>query len=169
MWKPWFWPAFFAVLALDQITKYWVTATAHAGTFPDWIQLRYNPGIAWSLFDRYPSLVALSTLALIPILTWVWWRWYRPLGRTENLTFGLILGGALGNGIDRVVLTPLGFSQGVRDFIHVDLGFWPLNPWPTFNIADSGISIGFTLLILSSLRHRPVATGAAIPAENSIK
>jgi lipoprotein signal peptidase len=36
----------------------------------------------------------------------------------------------------------------VRDFLKVDLGFWPLDPWPVFNFADSCISIGFVLLVL---------------------
>jgi signal peptidase II len=69
----------------------------------------------------------------------------------ENLAFGLVLGGALGNAIDRVAFR-LGRLGGVRDFIHVDLGFWPLNPFPTFNLADSGITVGFALLVLLSLR-----------------
>lgn len=120
--------------------------------------------MAWSAFDKHPGLVALSTALLVPVLAFVWWRWYRPLGRCENLAFGLILGGALGNGVDRLVLVPLGLAEGVRDFISVD--FHPIGIsyiWPTFNIADAGICIGFILLILAGLlpgqaKPRPATT-----------
>lgn len=154
-WQRWFWPIAIVILTFDQASKWWLFRQPVEVLLPNWVQLHYNPGIAWSAFDKYPLGVALMTLVLIPVLVFTWWRWYRPLGRAENLAFGSILGGALGNAIDRLVLTPLHFSQGVRDFIHVDLGFWPLNPWPTFNIADAGISLGFIILVLSGLRQRP--------------
>lgn len=153
-WGRWFWPIALVTLVLDQASKWWLFSRPDAD-FPTWIQLHFNKGIAWSGFDQHPNMVAASTLVLIPILTWVWWRWYRPLGRCENLAFGAILGGAVGNGIDRVILTPLHLSEGVRDFIHVDLGFFPFHPWPTFNIADSGITVGFAVLVLTGLRSRP--------------
>ncbi len=161
-WGRWFWPIAIATLILDQVSKFWLFAMPDA-RFPAWIELHYNTGIAWSGFSQHPHLVAASTVVLIPILAWVWWRWYRPLGRTENLAFGAILGGAVGNAIDRCILTPAGLALGVRDFIHVDLGFWPCNPWPTFNIADSGITVGFAILVLTGLRTRPHAAAAAPP------
>lgn len=161
-WARWFWPIAIATLVLDQISKWWLFAMPGA-RFPSWIELHFNPGIAWSGFGDYPNLVAASTVVLIPVLTWVWWRWYRPLGRGENLAFGAILGGAVGNAIDRVILTPAGLSQGVRDFIHVDLGFWPFHPWPTFNIADSGITVGFAVLVLTGMRFRPHPAADAPP------
>lgn len=161
-WGRWFWPIAVATLMLDQASKWWLF-TSSAAAFPPWIERHFNTGIAWSGFERHPHLVAASTLVLIPLLTWVWWRWYRPLGRAENLAFGAILGGAVGNAIDRVILTPLELSQGVRDFIHVDLGFSPFHPWPTFNIADSGITVGFALLVLTGLRSRPHTATDAPP------
>ena len=55
-----------------------------------------------------------------------------------------------------------GSLAGVRDFIHVDLGFWPLNPWPTFNIADAGITGGFLVLAALSLaKPKPGPTPGA--------
>jgi signal peptidase II len=152
-WQRWFWPAFCVVLISDQITKFWLFGLPPDTVLPSWIHLRYNTGIAWSFFDRHPEAVGLVTLALIPVLTWVWWRWYRILGLGENLAFGLILGGALGNAVDRLILTPFGAARGVRDFISVDLH--PLGIpyiWPTFNLADAGISVGFVILVLAGLR-----------------
>jgi signal peptidase II len=73
--------------------------------------------------------------------------------RWESLGVALVLGGALGNAIDRLIY---GY---VIDFIEVYLPFLPwrmFNPWPAFNIADSAISVGVAVLIVDSLlRTRP--------------
>lgn len=61
------------------------------------------------------------------------------------LALGLILAGTLGNFYDRIVFS------GVRDFLHFDFGFWPVNPWPTFNIADCCLVCGAGVLMVHSL------------------
>jgi signal peptidase II len=61
-----------------------------------------------------------------------------------HVALGLQLGGASGNLIDR-----LRFGGSVLDFI--DLNFWPLRRWPVFNVADSSIVVGVTLLTLLML------------------
>ena len=156
LWARWFWPTIAVTLALDLASKELIFRLFSNGERPfNGIRLAYNPGVAWSIGHQVPWLVTAVTLVLIPALTWYWWRFYRLLGRYENLAFGMILGGALGNAYDRV-LSKFGYFGGVRDFIHVNLGFPPFNPWPTFNIADSGICVGFTLLFLLSLR-KPAA------------
>lgn len=115
----------------------------------DWIQIHVNTGVAWSLFADYPVAVVLMTVVLIPVLGLVYWRFFSGQSRWVDVAFGSILGGAFGNAYDRVSgLFPQWGVGGVRDFISVDLGVWPANPWPTFNIADAGITIGFILLIL---------------------
>ena len=53
---------------------------------------------------------------------------------------GLLLGGAIGNLIDRIR-----FGE-VTDFLYVDLGFWPLDPWPSFNVADASLTTGIFIL-----------------------
>ncbi|NBR98421.1 MAG: signal peptidase II, partial [Betaproteobacteria bacterium] len=63
---------------------------------------------------------------------------------------GLILGGAIGNLIDRLQI------GAVVDFLSFHAGGWY---WPAFNAADSAITLGATLLILDSLRNRPVNKG----------
>lgn len=164
----WFWPWLALVAVSDLISKRLVFGavspqapgddmqvlrelTVHWYPEWPWILPSFNKGVAWSMFHQWPNLVAALTLFLIPVLGWVFWRWFRLGSRLEVLAFGLVLGGALGNGWDRLLaLMPERTAvHGVRDFIHVDLGFWPCDPWPTFNIADSGITGGFIALLLS--------------------
>jgi signal peptidase II len=147
-WKRWFLPVFATVLAADQISKYWIFSLPADADLPGWIELSFNKGVAWGVFDGQPGGVLAMTLVLIPVLTWVYWKHFRPVGPWQNLAFGLILGGALGNAWDRIMTNladPSAGFQGVRDFIRVDLGFMI---WPNFNIADSAISVGFCLLLL---------------------
>jgi signal peptidase II len=157
-WRRWFFPVALATLLLDQATKSWLFSLPSDARLPSWIVRAENSGVAWSIGHQLPLLVAAITLVLIPVLCWVWWRWFRPIGPLENLAFGAILGGAVGNGIDRV-LAQFGQLGGVRDFIRVDLGFPPADPWPTFNIADAGITCGFLILVMLSFR-KPAASAA---------
>lgn len=154
----WFLPAAIGTLVLDLVSKQ--VLFAFPATFEElsWIRLAYNQGVAWSLFAEHPWLVVGLTVVLIPVLAWVWWKQYRSVGGLENTAFGLVLGGAVGNAVDRIGMAA-GQLHGVRDFLHVDLGFAPFHPWPTFNLADSGICIGFALLVL--LSFRPTTAPAA--------
>jgi signal peptidase II len=152
-WARWFVPAAALVLALDQATKWWLFSLPRGTRFPSWIALAENKGVAWSIGHRTPEFVAIATAVLIPILAWVWWTRFRRAGAWENLAFGLILGGAVGNAIDRgLAMAHACGLEGVRDFINVDLGFAPFDPWPTFNLADAGISGGFLVLVALSFR-----------------
>lgn len=90
--------------------------------------------------------------------------YYQRLKKNEILLhWGLafILPGAMGNLYDRIMHP----AKGVIDFIKVDLGFWPLNPWPIFNLADSWVTIGLCVLVLSFVleevqkRNRPSVSG----------
>ena len=170
-WPLWFWPCLVAVLVADQLTKQWLFAlpiTFPHGVhnpgpisgFPSWFERSYNPGVAWGVLREWPGAVTALTLVLIPLLSTVWWRHFRTLGAVENLAFGAILGGALGNGLDRLRAYGGGL-RGVRDFISVDLH--PLGihyVWPTFNVADAGISVGFVLLAALALARPKLASGA---------
>jgi signal peptidase II len=71
------------------------------------------------------------------------------------MALGLIVSGAVGNAVDRIRMGE------VTDFIHVDLGFWPLNPWPIFNVADSAVCVGAAIVIWRSWRSVP---GSVRPA-----
>ena len=159
-WMRWFLPAALGTLLLDLISKQVFFAFPSSVEQLSWIRLAYNQGVAWSLFADHSWLVVGLTVVLIPVLAFVWWKQYRTVGGMENIAFGLVLGGAAGNAVDRIGMAA-GYLPGVRDFLHVDLGFAPFHPWPTFNLADSGICIGFALLVLLSFRS------TTAPAANS--
>ncbi len=178
-WRRWFVPALALVLLVDQLTKLWLFALpvqtprfnaalpGPVSGMPGWIDRSYNPGVAWGMAGGFPGLVAVVTALLIPLLGWIWWRWFRLAGRWENLAFGAILGGALGNGIDRA-LARLHALGGVRDFIRVDLqGVGIDYVWPTFNVADAGICCGFAVLALRSF-VKPTPAPAADRARAAV-
>ncbi|MEA5505844.1 signal peptidase II [Halotia wernerae UHCC 0503] len=146
-----FWIAAFIVFFLDQITKYWVVQTLNLGQtlalLPGIFHITYvtNTGAAFSLLSgkvewlRWLSLgVSLVLIALAcfgPVLN----RW-------DQLGYGLILGGAIGNGIDRFVL---GYVVDFLDFRLINFA--------VFNIADSFISIGIACLLIASLQKTPTS------------
>ncbi len=110
----------------------------------DWIQLRlvYNQGAAFGLdlgpFSRWIFLViALIAIVLLFRLS----RSSSPGDALRHLACGLVAGGAAGNLLDRVR-----GAQGVVDFIDVGIG---AHRWPTFNLADMGVSCGAIVLALS--------------------
>jgi signal peptidase II len=150
------------VVAADQLAKHAVAAHF----MPDesrivvphalWLTYVQNHRGAFGLFGGHPLVLAAIALGVV-ILFYVW---YRQGGATPSvhIAFGMILGGAIGNIIDRV---RYGY---VIDFI--DLRWWPV-----FNVADSAITIGVCLLLLRILWHerrQPAeAVAAAPPAPES--
>ncbi len=110
--------------------------------WPGVLELRYakNPAIAFSMLESWPSHVRLPLLiaagaVAIASLAWLWVR-RAEAGLVEQLGYGLVLAGALGNFADRV---GRGF---VVDFIHV-------THWPVFNVADAAIVVGAGLLVIA--------------------
>ena len=148
------------VVALDQITKQvalaWLPLHQNVYVIPglDWY-LTYNTGAAFSfLADAGGWQRWFFTITTIIISTVILF-WIKRVPEDEKITavsLCLILGGALGNLIDRIYL---GY---VIDYIQVWLGS---SPWPAFNIADAAISVGATILILSSF------TGSEKPTTQS--
>ncbi len=128
-------------------------------------RLKVNTGVAFSLFAGFPF--ALTIITTVAILVIGWWAWSVPRSdRLTRFTFGLILGGALGNLIDR-------YTRGhVVDFIDFRfpgfLGDWHTRffgtpHFATFNVADSAICVGMGLLILAIFLHRHDETEEANP------
>jgi signal peptidase II len=118
--------------------------------FFDWT-LTYNTGVAFSLLNDGPvwARYGLSAFALIVAALFTAWLVRLPRhDRWQATALALIIGGAIGNVIDR-----LRFGH-VVDFI---LWYWRDWQWPAFNLADSAISVGAVMLVLASFRPHPKA------------
>jgi len=133
--------AFIIVLA-DQVVKKVVTTVMELGESVDFLGslVRFtrtaNTGAAFGLM-RGRSLIFIIVSAVASIAIAVSHRQIARLRPLEQVAFGLIMGGALGNLIDRVRL------GAVVDFINIGIGDLR---WPYFNVADSAITIGVTVL-----------------------
>lgn len=137
------------VIVLDQISKHWVSAALTYGepvVFTPFFNftLLHNPGAAFSFlsdaggWQRWFFTVVAAVVSVVLVI----WLARVSEKRYEALALALILGGAIGNLYDRVVL---GY---VVDFIVVHYQDYY---WPAFNIADSAITVGAALLILDML------------------
>lgn len=149
----WRWNVLFFLIALlvvaaDQLSKIWIRSNLlvgqslfEAGFFR--ITHVHNTGAAFGLFQGQSfllTIVALVGITVLLVYTLVIYRKFPLLdNRLGKPVLGLVLGGAVGNLIDR-----LRFGY-VTDFIDVGL-------WPAFNIADSAITVGVILLAYSLLR-----------------
>ena len=153
-----------AVIVVDQIAKVavWRTLGPNEGTsiplVGDWLRLTlvHNTGVAFGLFQGFPQIFTLTSI-LISIGAAVFYRLQLPYNQPwVQASIGLIVGGAVGNIIDRI---RLGF---VIDFIHVT--WFP----GIFNVADSAITIGvgmlagYLLLMGDSEQHRAPADDALL-------
>ena len=147
-----------AIVALDQVTKFWITSSmlvgqsvlVVAGFFR--LTLVRNTGMAFGLLSGLdvPFKAVLVTFLSMAAMAAVTYYTLRSAQHERLTRFGLIfiLGGALGNIIDRV---RLGY---VVDFVDV---FYGDTHWPAFNVADACICIGVGLLLLDSFRKAPQA------------
>lgn len=146
--RPLFGLAAALLVAADLATKALVEATFdHGQPVPiagNWLQLRlvYNPGAAFGLNLGPHSRWIFLGIALVALL--VLWRMARATpgrDRFRHLALGLVAGGAAGNLVDRI-RSP----HGVVDFLDVGVGALR---WPTFNVADLGVSCGAVALAIS--------------------
>lgn len=148
-------------LASDLATKLWALATIEPGTLrPVWGNvlgwtLTYNKGALFGMnpanwIPGFPTrwFYVLFTVVMVPVLVYLFSRVDVVKGRLGLWGMALLVPGAAGNFIDRIMGRP-----GVVDFIRVDLGFPPFNPWPIFNLADAWITIGISLVFLDMLRQ----------------
>ena len=147
------------VAVLDQLTKYWVSASmdyagvrAVASFFN--LVLTHNKGAAFSFLASASGwqrgffiVIALIAIVVIGVLL------ARHAGeKLFCLSLALILGGALGNVIDRIAL------GHVVDFLDFHFAGWH---WPAFNLADSAITAGAVLLVADSFRPAARRTAGA--------
>lgn len=155
------------VLIIDQLTKWAVVSTWALGDGTDLIggtRLVHavNTGVAFSI-GRGRSAIVAPIVVLTAVLAWVARRELRrsptdPAAPTPIavVAFGLIVGGAVGNVVDRLVRSPGWGRGGVVDF--VDLRFWPV-----FNVADSALTVGVVLMAINLFRQSRVAAPAVHP------
>jgi signal peptidase II len=141
--SPSFWISALLVIALDQLSKRAVTTTFAPGesriVIPHALWLTYvqNPRGAFGLFGSQPVLLIAMAFVVLGVF-WLSFRDSAARSRLVRVAFGAIVGGAIGNIIDRF------HYRYVVDFI--DLRWWPV-----FNVADSCITIGVCLLLLATI------------------
>ena len=131
------------IVLLDQATKMWVTHTvlthgAQEITSFFRLTLVHNTGISLSLFNDLPSPWILTSLALLITGFLFYWQ-ATEKNLLIRLTLLIIIGGAIGNIIDRIRL------GGVIDFLDVH---WQELHFPAFNVADSAICFGMGLMFI---------------------
>lgn len=136
------------VLALDVASKVWVVAELEGQRRLELlggqllIQVSRNPGAAFSLGEGATLLFTAVAIVVVVVIL----RVSRRLGSTGwAVSLGLLLGGAAGNLVDRLLRSPGPGRGAVVDFIDFQV-------WPSFNVADSGIVVGGLLAVLLSFR-----------------
>jgi signal peptidase II len=148
-----------AIVVLDQISKAWILyglslrEVGRIEVLPPVFNLSYvlNDGVSFGLFGGGSARWLLSLFSIVVAAALGWWARTADR-RLLSAAIGLVMGGAIGNVIDRIRF------GGVVDFIDFSGAYFP---W-VFNIADSAISIGVILLIVDSLMsERPATVGAA--------
>jgi signal peptidase II len=139
------------VFTVDLATKLWVLdglaleATGPIAVTP-WLEfvLVWNRGVSYGLFQQDSEtgrwiLVAVTVVATIALAAWM----ARTTSRLSAVALGLVVGGAVGNGVDRVVY------GAVVDFVHFHVADFS---WYVFNVADAAIVAGAALIVLEALR-----------------
>lgn len=139
-----------------EIARKFLTSESYLEVIPNMIHLTYqeNKGVSFSFLNnlpdsyRVPLLVSVSTLVIVGIAFYLYRQW-KNTNRIERWGFTLVLGGAIGNLIDRA------FYHSVVDFMYFhfyETGFF-IN-----NLADDYISIGFVLLLINSFLKEKEST-----------
>jgi signal peptidase II len=136
------------IVALDQLSKIWAVQALSDGPVEvvgSLLQFRLtrNPGGAFSLLTNVTPLLAVLAVVMVVYIV-------RTTRRTADVvmaySLALVLGGAVGNLVDRLTRSP-GFLRGeVVDFIKVP-------HWPTFNVADCAITVGVILIAIRGWRQ----------------
>ena len=142
----------FGVIGFDQLTKYWVVhkvmsppQVIEVTSFFNLVMV-WNTGASFGLFSSqslWTQVILVGLAIFFSIFLIVWLRRTRSVWL--SIALGLIIGGALGNAIDRVVYS------AVADFL--DFHAFDYH-WPSFNVADIAISIGVILLLIDGFTGR---------------
>lgn len=128
------------IICIDQLTKNLVQVfDADVNIINNFLRIKYvqNTGAAFSMFKGHTTILILVSIVLLVLVYNLMFSYKET--KLNNLSFGLIIGGIIGNLIDRI------FFQCVRDFIDINIFNFPI-----FNIADMAIVFGIVLLLISS-------------------
>jgi signal peptidase II len=135
------------VIAIDQISKWLIVKNMELGmSIPIidnvlYITSHRNRGAAWGILENKMWFFYIITVVFVVFIV-MYMKKYAKTDKLLGISLGLILGGAIGNFIDRV------FRQEVVDFIHVYIFSYN---YPVFNVADSALCIGVVLIIIQTL------------------
>ena len=144
------------VIVADQVSKWYIVTKVMdppqviTVTWFFNLVLAWNKGISFSFFSNgtaYTTWLLLAAAALIVIFLLFWLR--KAESRVLALGIGLVVGGAIGNVIDR-----LRFGA-VIDFLEFHIADYY---WPAFNVADSAITIGVAFILIDSLWYKAKST-----------
>lgn len=149
------------VVVLDQLTKhlFWSNGQNYEiipGFFN--IALVKNAGAAFGMFQGARVFFVIASMVAAALIIYLGVRLPRDQ-RTRRVLLGLILGGAVGNLIDRVA------SGQVIDFLQIGVAG---HYWPVFNVADMGVTIGAVLLILYAMRTNRTLVPVSSPAAEKL-
>lgn len=128
------------VLVIDLITKHFLFDVEYFNLIPNVISIATNggnDGAAWNIMSGQTVTLVIISLLMISAL-FIYNHFVKNKNTFYCIAFGLMIGGAVGNLVDRIML------QYVRDFIFLD--FWPT--FPVFNIADSCLCVGTAMLAI---------------------
>jgi len=135
------------IIALDQLTKWLIVKELEIGeSIPVienvlYITSHRNQGAAWGILQGQMWFFYVITIIVVAGLV-VYIQKYTNGSRLMGIALGLMLGGAIGNFIDRVI------HQEVVDFVQTYIGTYP---FPIFNVADSALCVGVALLFIVML------------------
>lgn len=146
------------VILLDQISKLWVDRSFELASrsiaagqpggptelIGEWVRIAktYNDGAIFGLFDAAAPILAIATVFIVIGISWYEWRHGAAMGPLVTLGLALLLGGAVGNLIDR-------FRFGhVIDFVDLGIG---TSRWYAFNVSDAAVSMGILALLGAAL------------------
>jgi len=143
----WFYLIALVVFLVDQTSKKWIE---HLGpgdpieVLGDFFVITFikNPGAAFGILKEQTVFFLIVTVVVVSGIVWYMHRVYRTSGPLPPVGLALILGGAIGNFVDRVI-----YGE-VVDFLQFTFGTWV---FPIFNLADTGITVGVCLLLLDAV------------------
>jgi signal peptidase II len=157
------------ILVIDYATKWAVRVklSPHepVDIIPGYLRLSYweNSGVAFGLFNEVASFwkpYVLAAMAIIAVIIIILYSAHMPANRKLlQMALAIMTGGILGNFVDRIV------RGYVIDFI--DFHILDVYTWPTFNAADSAITIGIALLLIDTVRNPATEETAAQPTVHS--